>query len=262
MTLPLALDDAPTTWWSDTPGVVTDCDDTLTTHGALVSPALRALEALAARDIPCVIATGRPLGWGEVLARMLPVRAVVTENGGVWIVRESHGLRVAFEPTEPSVMAHVQSTVDRLEREIPGLRRVEERTQRLTDVALDIGERVTVAPRDVDRALALVREAGLHGIASTVHLHVSARAPDKMGGVRAAARSMGVDDGDLTTRWIYVGDSPNDAGPFAAMARSVGVANVMRFVGRMPAWPRYVTRAEGGAGFAEVVERLCAGRAR
>lgn len=261
MTLPSSLDEAPAAWWSDAPGVVTDCDDTLTTHGTLVSPALRALEALASLGVPCIIATGRPIGWAEVLAHMLPVRAVVAENGGAWVVRESSGLRVAFEPIEASAMARVQHTVDRLEREIPGLRRVEERTRRLTDVTLDVGERVTLPRADIDRALTLARAEGLHAIASTVHLHVSARAPDKMGGVRVAARDLGVDPAEVEARWIYVGDSPNDAGPFAAMARTVGVANVMRFEGRMPAWPKHVTRAEGGAGFAEVIDRLCRGRA-
>ena len=59
-------------------------------------------------------------------------------------------------------------------------------------------------------------------------------------------------------RWLYVGDSPNDAGAFRAITRSVGVANVRRFA--MPAWPNYITRAEGPDGFAEVVDALLSAR--
>jgi len=38
--------------------------------------------------------------------------------------------------------------------------------------------------------------------------------------------------------------------------KSVGVANVRRFAGRLGAEPKYVTRKSAGAGFAELAERL------
>jgi hypothetical protein len=39
---------------------------------------------------------------------------------------------------------------------------------------------------------------------------------------------------------------------FAHFPLSVGVANLMRFAGQLEVWPAYLTRAERGAGFAEV----------
>src|SRR5260221_3841619 len=92
--LPFA--DLPDARLASVAGVACDVDDTLTAHGAITSSSLAALHALGAAGIPCIIVTGRPIGWGEVLARLLPVRAVVAENGGAWIVREGDRRRVAF----------------------------------------------------------------------------------------------------------------------------------------------------------------------
>jgi hypothetical protein len=43
---------------------------------------------------------------------------------------------------------------------------------------------------------------------------------------------------------------------FAFFPQAVGVANVRRFLARMPAAPAYVTAREAGAGFAELVDVL------
>lgn len=251
------LDALPPDAWRRVVGVATDLDDTLTRHGNLTSASLAALEALAAHDVPCVIATGRPVGWAEVLAGMLPVRAVVAENGGAWAVREGRGVRVAFldAPTmREQGMNQARAVANALRARFPMLHPVVEHTLRATDVTLDVGERVRV-PRDVvEAALAYVRDAGMYAVASTVHLHVSYRAPDKTQGLRAALADTGLDADALTDRWIYLGDSPNDAGPFAAMALSVGVRGVDALP--MAALPRYVAQAGAGEALTEVVARL------
>jgi HAD superfamily hydrolase (TIGR01484 family) len=245
-------------------GVASDLDDTLTTHGLLSRTALEALHALAAAQVPCIVVTGRPLGWGEVIARLLPVQAVVTENGGAWIVREGDRLRVAFlqdEATRVAGMARVQTMVDHLVQTYPALQRVQDLTVRATDVALDLHESTEVSESLVAEAMERVREAGLYAVASTVHLHVSASPPDKVAGLRAALADAGLDPEPLVSRWLYVGDSPNDASAFSALDLSVGVANVRAFEGRMSAWPKYVTEGSTGEGFAEVTTRLLRVRA-
>ncbi len=244
--------------WAHVEGVATDLDDTLTAHGSLTASSLRALESLAARGVPCVIATGRPLGWAEVLAAVLPVRAVVAENGGAWAVREGRTVRLAFVDRE-TVRAEGMTRSRAMAQELHtrfGLRFVDETSLRATDVTLDVGERVRV-PRDViDAALAHARAGGLHAVASTVHLHVSHRAPDKMGGLRAALADLGLDPAALTDRWLYLGDSPNDAAPFAAMELSVGVRGVEAFAHAIATMPRYVTDAHAGEALAEVCAHL------
>lgn len=248
----------------DAPGVATDLDDTLTARGlGLGVDALVSLDLLRDRGVPCVVATGRSLGWAEVLATLLPVRAVVAENGGAWVVREASGLRVAFcddEVTRRAGLARSHAMIETLRRRFPAMRPVTEWAARATDAVLDVSPGTGVTRGMIADADALAREAGLYTVASAIHLHVTHRAPDKTEGLRHALRACGMDPNDLGPRWIYVGDSPNDAGPFGAMARSVGVRNVTRFEGAMTVWPKYVTGHEGPAGFAEVVRALCAAK--
>jgi hypothetical protein len=249
--------------WRRIEAVATDFDDTLTAHGCLTASSLAALEDLAAMGVPCVIVTGRPVGWAEVLAATLPVRAVVAENGSVWVVREERSTRVAFlepESVRTEGLRRSRAMALSLTETYPALRLVEERVPRATDVTLDVSERAAVARDVVELAVARVRKVGLHAVASTVHLHVSHRAPDKMQGLRAAVGDLGAHPYALTDRWIYLGDSPNDTAPFAAMQCSVGVAGVERFAEVMPSLPKYVTRAGAGAALAEVVSLLRAHR--
>lgn len=250
---------------ADAAGLATDLDDTLTAHRSpLHSTTLRALEALQSQGIPCVIATGRPVGWAQVLAAVLPVRAVVAENGGAWALREQSGVRVAFlddEPARRDGLSRARELADELMRRIPSLTPVTEWASRGTDVVLDIGERARVPRAAVDEALALIHSRGLFGVASTVHLHIAPRAPDKTLGLRHALDELGLDAGALRSRWIYLGDSPNDAPAFAAIERSVGVQNVMRFSEVMTVMPAYVTDGEGPDGFVELVEAIRGARA-
>lgn len=247
---------------ADAPGLASDLDDTLTHHQhGLPWTALRAIEALAAQGVPCVIATGRPAGWAQVLAALLPVRAVVAENGGAWALREGRGVRVAFldeEGARREGLARSRAMAETLRTRFPALTPVEEWAGRATDVVLDVGERASVPRPVVEAALAEVRDAGLFAVASTVHLHISHRAPDKTLGLRAALTDLGMDPAQLAPRWIYVGDSPNDAPAFAAVERSVGVRNVTRFA--MPSWPAWVTEREGPEGFCELADAMLAAR--
>ncbi len=61
-------------------------------------------------------------------------------------------------------------------------------------------------------------------------------------------------------RWVFVGDSPNDAPMFGFFQNSVGVANVMDFADRLEVKPAFVTQARAGAGFVELCEVLLKGR--
>src|SRR6516164_2759836 len=62
-------------------GVLTDIDETLSTHSRLTAEAYRALEALKKAGFRVIPVTGRPAGWCDHIARFWPVDAVVGENG-------------------------------------------------------------------------------------------------------------------------------------------------------------------------------------
>ena len=84
---------------------------------------------------------------------------------------------------------------------------------------------------------------------------------DAVGSVLAMTRALfaerfGEDIGRANESVVFVGDSPNDAPMFGFFDRSVGVANVRRYAALLAASPKYVTRSESGAGFAELVGHL------
>ena len=85
-------------------GVLTDIDDTLTTHGRLTAQAYAALERLRAAGRRVIPITGRPAGWCDHIARMWPVDAVVGENGAFYMRYDAASRRLvrAVACQEPS----------------------------------------------------------------------------------------------------------------------------------------------------------------
>jgi hypothetical protein len=70
----------------------------------------------------------------------------------------------------------------------------------------------------------------------------------------------GVDLDRERERYVFIGDSPNDAPMFAYFPHAVGVANIRDFSGRLAHEPAFVTAAASGAGFRELVDWLLAAR--
>src|SRR5258707_15151972 len=68
-------------------GVLTDIDETVSTHGRLTAEAYGALEALKKAGLLVIPGTGRPAGWCDHIARFWPVEAVLGENGAFWMWR-------------------------------------------------------------------------------------------------------------------------------------------------------------------------------
>ena len=102
-----------------------------------------------------------------------------------------------------------------------------------------------------------MRSEGLHVTMSSIHVHGWFGDYDKLATVRdVLRRQFGMDIDREQAAAVYIGDSPNDASMFGFFDKSVGVANVQRFAGRMAAEPNYVTRSAFGAGFAELVQHL------
>src|SRR5919112_6616783 len=65
-----------------------DVDGTMTTGERIEASTYEALEQLNASGTPVIMVTGRPAGWGQAFMKMMPVTAVVTENGGLTFIRE------------------------------------------------------------------------------------------------------------------------------------------------------------------------------
>ena len=246
-------------------GVFTDIDDTLTTEGAITANALAALASLRDAGLHVIPITGRPVGWSEPFAKAWPVDAIVAENGAVALVRQPDGsLRKIYQ--QPAAerdrnFMRMQQVLARLEREVPGARRAQDSAGRETDIAIDHSE-FTHLPQDaIDRVCALMREAGMTATVSSIHVNGWFGAHNTLEGARWIVRELhGEDIEDHLDRWVYVGDSTNDVLMFEHFPHSVGVANIARFLPQLTHPPRYVTRGERGAGFAELAAALLAAR--
>lgn len=245
-------------------GLLFDLDDTVLSHGVLSLQAYQALWDLHAAGLRLVAVTGRPSGWGEVLARQWPIDAVVAENGAVFITREGRSIGVAMEG-DAKVRAERRARLDALVREaharFPGVALADDNGGRRTDVAWDIGENASVDEPTIAALSALATSVGARTTRSSVHLHATFERDDKASGaLRLLTQRFGEDAGAALHRWAFVGDSANDAPCFSAFHWTFGVANVRAYVRRLSVPPRFVAKAERGDGFAEIARTLLVGR--
>ncbi len=246
-------------------GLVFDLDDTVLTEGRLTLEAYEALHQLRGAGLQLVACTGRPAGWGEVIARQWPVALAVTENGAVSFRREGASVlridRVTRADREHR-RQRLEATAAELSRRFPEVERADDNQGRLTDVTFDIGERHQVAPAQIVALRLAAADLGARTFTSTIHLHVTFETDDKVSGTLfALATSGGVDPSAALSRFGFVGDSANDAACFAAFRTTFGVANVVDQLGALTLGPRFVSRGTAGTGFAQIAARILALRA-
>ena len=211
--------------------------------------------------------TGRPAGWCDHIARMWPVDAVVGENGAFWMHHDpvAKKLRTVFAGDVPTDR---QARIDALARDIlaavPGCALASDQFCRIADLAIDFREDVPPLPRAaVDEIVRRMEAAGMQAKISSIHVNGWFGRYDKLSTTRRCLAEEFGSDIDVPAeraRWIFVGDSPNDAPMFGWFPNAVGVANVADFADRLSAKPRYVTRERSGAGFVELAEYLLAHR--
>ena len=264
------LEPAPLTLWpaqarSRIGGVLTDIDDTLTTNGAITPDALDALHRLRAAGLPVLAITGRPAGWSEAFALAWPVDAIVAENGAVALWRGADGElcrdHLQDADTRATNFARLQTTAQRVLRELPQTRLATDSPGRETDIAIDHSEFAHLGEADIAQVVALMRSEGLNATVSSIHINGWIGDHDKLAGARWTVRTrLGRDLDAELDRWVYVGDSTNDARMFGHFPHSVGVANVARFWDALAHKPRFVARGERGAGFTEVVDAVLGAR--
>jgi len=245
-------------------GVLTDIDDTLTADGALAPEALDALQRLRAAGLPVLAVTGRPAGWSEPFARTWPVDAIVAENGAVALWRENGALHRAYaqdSATRAVNFRRIQAAAARVLTALPHARLATDSAGRETDIAIDHSEFAHLSDADIARVVALMQADGLHATVSSIHINGWIGDHDKLTGARWIVRQrLGRELDAELDRWVYVGDSTNDARMFGHFTHSVGVANVARFWHALSHHPRFVAPRERGAGFADVADAVLSAR--
>ncbi len=241
-------------------GVVFDIDDTVTRNGVLEPSAYAAMHDLVGAGFELVAVTGRPLGWTDVIARLWPVRVAVGENGAGWTWIDDAGTHEGYFCDEAE-RADQASLLDRVRQKaaaaMPHVRTTNDYRHRRCDLAFDVGESASLPRAEIDALVALIEGLGARSSVSTVHAHAIPGPWNKAEGVTRALRdALGIDLGEEIDRWVFVGDSGNDAAAFEQFPKSVGVANVREHLDRLPTPPRYVTDSDRGRGFAEIAAHL------
>jgi HAD superfamily hydrolase (TIGR01484 family) len=244
-------------------GVLTDIDDTLSTHGRLTANAYTALERLRAAGKLVIPITGRPAGWCDHIARMWPVDAVVGENGACYMHHDDAANKlikrfVASDAERAANRVQLAAIGEKIVRAVPGAALASDQLYRESDLAIDFCEDVPPLPRAaVDAIVALMEAEGMTAKVSSIHVNGWFGNYDKLSMTRTLlAEVFAVDLDAQREQFVFVGDSPNDAPMFAFFPNAVGVANLRPFLDRIAAPPAYITTHAAGAGFVEVADFL------
>jgi hypothetical protein len=200
---------------------------------------------------------------------MWPVDAVVGENGAFWFrydaaARKLYKRYVAGAGERAQREARLAAIGERILREVPGAAIASDQPYREADLAIDFCEDVPPLPREsVDRIVALFEAAGAVAKVSSIHVNGWFGRYDKLSMTRRFVQeTMGLDLDASKERFVFCGDSPNDAPMFSFFPFACGVANVKDFLGRIDALPAYVSQARGGQGFVEIADRILSVRSK
>ncbi len=243
--------------------MLTDIDDTLTVKGRLPAVVFAAMENLRQVGIRVVPITGRPAGWCDHIARMWPVDGLVGENGAFYFSydsREKTMTRRYWKSKKERCFDRIrlESIRKKVLTDVPGCAVASDQAYREADLAIDFCEDVPALPMPSAQAIkALFEAAGATARISSIHVNGWFGNYDKLSMSRLMFKELfRVDMDAVRDQVVFCGDSPNDAPMFGFFPHSVGVANVRAFVPQLEALPTWVTRLEGGFGFAEMVKVL------
>lgn len=248
-------------------GVLTDIDDTLTSHGRLTAEVLGALERLRRAGLRLIAVTGRPTYWAQPLLRLCGFDAVIAENGASAFWLDTSGMQQTWFYADASARLAQRRTLDefalRLSARFPMVPLADDAAQRVGDLAFDIGENVpALAAAQVDEVTGFIRANGFFAQASSIHAHASLVQFSKQAASAQVLQDVfGVDDAHARDTYAFIGDSGNDASMFAHYPHSIGVANVAPFLPKLPQAPAYVTQQAYGAGFVEAANFILEARA-
>ncbi|MEG0538430.1 MAG: HAD family hydrolase, partial [Comamonas sp.] len=153
--------------------------------------------------------------------------------------------------------AKMQEVLAQIEATVPGAQRATDSHGRECDIAVDHSEFTTMSQAHIDACVAIMKAAGMNATVSSIHINGWFGEHNKLEGARWIVRELFDLDLDATLgQWVYIGDSTNDQLMFQNVPLSVGVANIARFVPQLQHLPRYVTEAERGDGFVQLVDHL------
>ena len=173
--IPLA--DCPRETLAAIEGVLTDIDETVSTHSRLTAEAYGAMEALKKAGFRVVPVTGRPAGWCDHIARFWPVDAVVGENGAFWMWHDDKAKRlrtrfVQSEAERADGRRRLEAVRAQVLRDVPGAGIASDQPYRAADLAIDFCEDVPALPRaEIVHIVKIFEAHGAHAKVSSIHVN-------------------------------------------------------------------------------------------
>lgn len=243
--------------------VFTDLDGTLTVGQGLPSHVHAAIERLRAHNFPIVFVSGRPAGWADCLTRLLPIDAMIFENGAGLYLREGKKIvRVDLAGELKNQQTKLRQIFDDLNKRFGPLSVAKDQAFRLFDFAIDLHEEVEFADSaKIETILEALRQTPeVHAKLSSIHINYWLGTYDKRSAVEYLLTThLGV-LGKPKEAVLFCGDSPNDEPLFAYFPQSVGMANLRPFIDSLRFHPTFLSTKNEGDGFVEVVETLIPSR--
>lgn len=235
--------------------LATDVDGTLTAPGDVrLHPGLiDAFTRLRAAGVRVMLVTGRPAGWVQALFRYLPVDGAVAEGGAVLFPGCEEP--VAHLAAQRSPRANRIALMRNLALRWPQLRETPDNAFRLVDAAFD---RAPFSAADLAEIRSALATEDLQFTYSTVHGHLMPPGIHKASGIAALLELDPAFAGCTTADVLTVGDSPNDDEMFdpELFPYSVGVAGIRAHAAEFRWLPRWITTADAGDGFLELVDAI------
>lgn len=246
--------------------VFSDLDDTITTNGALLPITYQALCSLAQKGLKLIIVTGSSAGWGECIARMWPVEAVIAEGGGVYFHKPVDGSTLITRHFVPqferkNYALRLQDATQSVLQNFPRLTLSSDQFSRLYDLAIELQ---SIGPKEgprgeqeIAQVLGFLHALGLNTKVSSIHINATFGEWDKLSSTQMFCQEVlaGSLEEILDTS-IFIGDSLNDESMFGFFKYSVGVANVANYASKLAHLPQWITQLERGSGFAEFAQCL------
>ncbi len=246
--------------------VLMDIDDTLTQRGKLLDSSYTALWRLHKAGLVVIPVTGRPAGWCDLIARQWPVDAVIGENGALVFWEEPAtqpgGIPVLKQRFHPEAVRNNDGRLSLIQERVlqldSRLRLAKDQPYRLFDVAIDFAEEEPVLPLELAvQAADLAKSLGGRAKVSSIHVNIWMGTYDKLSMAELfLLEQFRWDPLRERQQVLFVGDSPNDEPMFAAFLHSCAVANITKYTHLIKQPPAYVSNADCGDGFAEIVDRL------
>lgn len=135
---------------------------------------------------------------------------------------------------------------------VPTVKFTQDQKFRLTDIAFDISQTVTVEESIAKQATQWLTDNGLTARCSSIPINAWMGEHSKATGALQWLRKRSID----TQNSVFIGDSPNDESMFEHFPVSVGVANINNFLSQMDHVPAYITENKGGYSFVDMANAL------